>query len=86
MMFMGRFGQYTAEDIEADIWTGSVYDPGMVPSTRVTEWARQAYQPSTFAQLKEFFIQNKAVSIGAIAAVGLLFFGGTKKIKRKRRR
>lgn len=82
-VFLMGFGQYESGAGE-DVWTGSIYDPGMIPAAWTTQWVSQ-YQPSVKSQFASFFQENKVLSIGAIAAAGLLLFGTIGKSKRKRR-
>ncbi len=74
-MFLG-FGQYSAEDIEAipaggDLWTGSIYDPGMTPAAWTTEWV-STYQPSSMSSGGLLPVLQSVVS-GAASVVAKFF-------------
>ena len=74
-MLLG-LGQYSAEDIKlapssADLWTGSIYDPGMTPAAWTTEWV-STYQPTSMSSGGLLPVLQNVVS-GAASVVAKFF-------------
>ncbi len=74
-MFLG-LGQYSEEDIAlapvgGDVWTGSVYDPGMTPAAWTSAWVATE-QPTSLSSGGLLPVLQNVVS-GAASVISKLF-------------